>query len=223
MRPMKSRSDEQLQRGVLDELRRDPGLLTTSVGVGVRDGVVTLTGSVDSWARRDAAGKAAHRVADVLDVANDLEVRPPSLVTPDDTQVAAAARTALQADAGVPHEAIRTTVAHGIVTLTGEVERWSQLEDALRAIRNVAGVKLVINQMRIVAPAPEAIRPAIEDAVVRRARQEVRDLRLTVDDGEITVAGTVDSPGEKGVILDAVRRTDGVRAVRDELTVRPER
>jgi osmotically-inducible protein OsmY len=141
------KTDVQIQRDVENELRWDTRLLTTAIGVGVKRGIVTLTGVVESWAKREAAQRAAHRVASVLDVANDLEVRPPGSTGRTDAEIAAAVRGALQWDVLVPDEKIRSTVARGIVTLEGEVELWTQRDDAARAVRNLEGVVLVLNEI----------------------------------------------------------------------------
>src|SRR5262245_57266254 len=117
-----SRTDEDIQRDVLAELKSEPLLEPNEIGVIVRDGVVTLTGWVDSYLKRWAAEQAAHRVRAVKAVANDIEVRLPSSSERLDTEIAAAAVRALEWDADVPADKIRVTVSKGWVTLTGQVE-----------------------------------------------------------------------------------------------------
>ena len=119
------RNDEEIQKSVLDELKWDGRVLATDVGVEVNKGVVTLTGSVESYAKRVAAQEAAHRVRGVLDVANDIQIRVPESTGRTDTEIAQAVRQALEWNVFVPQERIHSTVSEGLVTLTGTVDRWA--------------------------------------------------------------------------------------------------
>src|SRR5262245_20019375 len=132
--------DAAIQRDVLDELGWDTRVAATDVGGEVQEGGVTLTGVVSSYAKKLAAQEAAHRVAGVRDVANDLEVHIPGTAGHTDTEIAHAVRHALLWDALIPEDRIQTTVSHGWVTLTGTVERWSQREDAGLVVQRVRGV-----------------------------------------------------------------------------------
>src|SRR3989337_248322 len=124
------KSDTQIHHDVLEELKWDSRVDETEVGVEVDNGVVTLTGTVTSWAKRMAAEEAAHRVSGVLDVANDVKVRIPGELTRTDTEIAQAVRRTLEWDVFVPDERITSTVSDGWVTLEGPVDRGSQREDA---------------------------------------------------------------------------------------------
>ena len=135
------KTDTQIHRDVLEELKWDSRVDETEVGVEVEGGVVTLTGTVTSWAKRMAAQEAARRVFGVLDVANDITVKVPGGLTRTDTEIARAVRSALEWDVFVPAETISSTVSEGWVTLDGTVERWSHRDDAERAVRNLTGVK----------------------------------------------------------------------------------
>jgi osmotically-inducible protein OsmY len=148
--------DAQIHHDVLHELIRDPGVPAIDVGVAVDLGVVTLTGTVCSWAERHAAQEAAHRVARVLDVANDIEVKLPGSLLRTDTNIARAVRDALRGGAFLPDQRIHSTVGQGIVTLEGTVDLSSEREDAEYAIRNLAGVRRVINNIRVVGMRPPA-------------------------------------------------------------------
>src|SRR5207249_8239684 len=107
------RSDEQIQEDVLDELKWDARVQPNEIGVTVKDGVVTLTGWVDSYTKKWAAEEAAHRVQGVQAVANDIEVRLPSSAERTDADIAAAAVRALEWDAFVPTDKIKVTVSKG--------------------------------------------------------------------------------------------------------------
>lgn len=116
------KSDSQIQQDVLQELRWDPRVDAAEVGVQVKDGVVTLTGEIGSLAKRLAAREAAHRVAGVLDVADDLVVKLPGAMRRTDDELARTVRQALEWDAFVPDRRIRSTVSNGWVTLQGDVD-----------------------------------------------------------------------------------------------------
>lgn len=212
-------TDANIQRAVLRELEWDTRVDVTDVGVTVDHGVVTLRGSVDSWAKRAAAGDAAQRVFGVLDVANDLKVG--SFGTTD-TQLARRVRHALEWDVFVPDTRIHSTVEDGWVTLTGQVDNWAQHEDAVKAIRNLEGVRGVLNELRVKPTAnPPDIQKQIEEALERRARREAARIHVEVRDGYVTLVGHVHTLEDKVAALGAARGTAGVRDVTDKLIVEP--
>ena len=123
-------TDEQIQEDVLEELKWDARVQPNEIGVAVKDGVVTLTGWVDSFTKKWAAEEAAHRVRGVRAVANDIEVRLPSSAERTDADIAAATTRALEWDALLPIEDLDVTVSKGWVTLRGEVEWEFEKRDA---------------------------------------------------------------------------------------------
>jgi len=145
MGQVNGKTDSQIQRDILEELKWNTRVKETDIGVEVNGGIVTLTGTVESWTARVVAQEAAHRVAGVLDVANDIQVKLPGSYERSDTDIAKAVRNALEWDVLVPQERIRTTVSNGIVMLEGNVDYWSQYDDAARCVRNLAGVREVRN------------------------------------------------------------------------------
>jgi len=163
------KTDSQIQRDVLDELKWDTRVKETDIGVAVHTGVVTLTGTVHGWTERVAAQRAAHRVAGVLDVANDVNVKPIDSIERSDTDIAQAVRYTLEWDVLVPHEKIRSTITSGIVTLEGEVAHLDEHDAAARAVRNLAGVREVVNRMTV---QPGAIQ--VSPAAVREVDSHVR-------------------------------------------------
>jgi osmotically-inducible protein OsmY len=190
------KTDREIHHDVLEELKWDPRIDETDVGVEVDGGIVTLTGTVTSWAKRLAAQDAARRVAGVLDVANDIVVKTPGGWLRTDTEMAQAVRQTLQWDVFVPDEHITSSVTDGRVTLEGIVDTLSQSHDAERAVRNLAGVVVVINKI-----------------TVRQARR----IRVEVRDGIATLSGTVTSWAERRALLGAAQATAGVTAVKDAL------
>jgi osmotically-inducible protein OsmY len=218
-----TKSDSQLKSDVLAELRWDPRVRETEVGVQVRGGTVTLTGSIDSYAAKLAAREAAHRVLGVLDVADELRVRLPSAWERGDPDVAKGVRDALRQDVTVPDDRITTTVSEGVVTLEGEVDLWSQRADAERAIERLSGVKGVINRIAIAPKAVDAafVKRQIEEALERQAEREARRIGVSISDGVVTLTGTVRSWAERNAIDRVAGYAQGVRRVDDRLTVDP--
>lgn len=215
------KSDAQIQRQVLDEMRWDTRVRETEVGVEVKDGVVTLVGTVDSWGKRVAAAEAAHRVAGVLDVANNLVVQLLGAGKRSDTDIAQAVRYALIWDVFVPEQKITSTVSSGLVTLEGMVDYYVQKQDAERAVKNLAGVIGVVNRIEVRSQVmSEDVREAIEEALERHASREASRIGVGVDEGKVTLTGLVDSWVERDAIVGAARSTQGVRAVEDKLQIR---
>jgi osmotically-inducible protein OsmY len=145
-----AQSDSDIQRAVLRELEWDTRLREAEIGVEVDRSIVTLSGIVTSADKRQAAQEAAHRVAGVLDVANDIEVKPPGSGRTD-ADIARAVRDALEWDVCVPDSRIRSTVSQGNVVLEGQVDNVRQREDAARALRELAGVASIVNRIEVAA------------------------------------------------------------------------
>ena len=218
-----TKSDLQIQQDVLREFLWDSRVGATEIGVEVDKGIVTLTGTVDSFAKKLAAKKAAHRVAGVLDVAEDKRVHFPGSARTTDAEVATAVRHALEWDVFVPDDRIRSTVSEGWVTLEGEVDLLREREDAARAVRNLAGVKGVWNQITIQPKKvnPVEIRKRIEEALERRAEREAERIQVEVHDGSVTLMGRVRSWNEKEAVAGAAGFAPGVRSIQDKLRVDP--
>jgi osmotically-inducible protein OsmY len=212
-------TDAQLHRRVLEELRWDTRVDETDVGVEVDDGVVTLTGYVDSYAKRVAAEEAVHRLPGAQDVANDIHVHIPGGTLRSDTEIAQAVRRALEDDVFVPDEDIETTVSNGWVTLTGDVQHYRQREDAERAIFRIRGVRGITNTLTVHAHEipPYVIREAIEEALERRAEREAHRIRVQVEDGAVTLTGEVHTWPERRAVVGAAGHAPGVRSVIDHL------
>src|SRR3977135_1714888 len=134
-----TRTDAQIQSDVLAELKWDSRVPPNEIGVVVKDGVVTLTGRVDSYAKKWAAEEAAHRVRGVKAVANDIEVHLPSSAERTDADIALEASRELAWEALVPADQIEVTVSRGVVTLRGEVSWEYERRAAERAVRRLSG------------------------------------------------------------------------------------
>jgi osmotically-inducible protein OsmY len=220
---MTYKSDEEIRNSALFQLEWDSRLKQSEIGVTVKKGVVTLTGTVDSYAKKLAAQKAAHRVPGVLDVANDIQVKATGSLRRTDSEIARAVRLALEWDVLVPSDQIHSTVANGLVTLEGEVDYYGERADAERAIAHLPGVRGVTNKIEVYASPvePERLKFLIEDVLERRADREANRIRVSVDDGDVTLTGAVKSWDEKKAILGAVGHAPGVKMIHDHLFIDP--
>lgn len=219
-----TRMDEEIQRDVLEELKWDARVQPNEIGVSVRDGVVTLTGWVDSYTKKWAAEEAAHRVRGVVAVANDIEVRLPSSAERTDADIAAAIVHALEWDALVPIDRLDVTVSKGWVTLHGEVDWYFQKEDAERVARRIAGVRGVTNLITVrprVQPSPEDLKRRIEDALVRNAEMDASRITVELDGSKVILKGTVRSWAERQEAQRVAWSAPGVTAVENRITVAP--
>lgn len=220
---MNKKSDGEIKNQVLRELKWDSRIGWSQIEVEVMQGVVTLTGVVSSYAQKLAAQDAAHRISGVLDVANDLEVKPAGTFVRSDADIALAVRHVLLWDALVPDERIKSTVSDGWVTLEGDVDFWHQRQDAEQTVLRLEGVIGVTNQIKV-APKrvdPMELREEIECALEQRADREAERLRIEVHDGEVDLFGRVHSWQEKRAVIGSISHAPGVTAIRDHLRIDP--
>jgi osmotically-inducible protein OsmY len=219
-----TRTAEQIQRDVQDELRWDARLQPNEIGVIVKYGVVMLTGWVDSYVKKWAAERAAVRVAGVRAVANDIEVKLPASAERTDADIAAAAVMALQWDALIPDEQVKVRVSEGRVTLGGEVEWQYQKRAAERAVRGLTGVRAVTNLISIrprTLPSPEELKREISAALVRNVEIDAQRMTVDVVDDRVILGGTVRSWAERREADQAAWSAPGVTDVVNNIVAAP--
>ena len=215
-------TDRELQQDVLRELEWEPSVDGAHIGVAVKQGVVTLTGHVSSYAEKYAAEKAAKRVHGVRAVANELDVKLPGSSQRTDEDIAAAAVSALRANTLVPDDKIKVTVNGGWVTLEGEAEWQYEKDAAEEAVRYLTGVKGVTNLINVKPRAnPQDIKAKIEDALKRTAELDAQRISVEADGGKVILRGTVRSWAERETAERETWSAPGVWSVENYITVEP--
>lgn len=214
------KTDLQLKSDVIAELSWDAGVNPTRIGVAVKNGIVTLSGEVDTHLQKHAVERAVRRVGGVRGMAVDLQVN----LAPDhkrtDADIARAALHALDWHSSVPEERVKVAVEDGWITLTGEVDWSYQSASAEQAVRPLVGVTGVTNQIRLTQRASSNdIRSGIEGALARHAQRAARHLAVDVDGDVVTLRGQVGSMAERKAAVGTAFATKGVARVVDKLEV----
>jgi osmotically-inducible protein OsmY len=217
------KSDSDIKHDVEEELRADPELDATDIGVAVTNGVVALTGFVKSSAEKLEAEAAAKRVAGVLGVANDLQVRLPSEDERPDPDIARDAAAAIKAMLHSAEEHIRAVVKNGWVTLEGQVEWDYQRKEAESAVHHIPGVKGVTNLIQLKPQDVNAseIKRKIEEAFRRAAEIDANRITVEMNDGEVILRGSVRTWAERREAERAAWAVPGVVSVKNEITISP--
>ncbi len=213
--------DTRIQKDVIDELRWDPRIQTREIGVASREGVVTLSGAVTSYAEKWAAERAAERVTGVKAVASDLEVVLPAQHVQSDSALAHHVVEAFKWDIQVPDDKIKVLVRDGWVQLDGQVEWQYQKDAAARAVRNVKGVRGVTNTITLTPATVSAfdVSKKIRAALHRRAQAESEAISVVANDHVVTLIGKVPTFADRRAVEWAAWSAPGVREVRDQLSV----
>ncbi len=217
---MKSESD--IERDVKAELDWAPDLDATDIAVKVKGGVVELSGFVKSYTDKYEAETAAKRVAGVVGLANDLEVRLPAIDQRPDPDIARDAVTALKSQLPISSESIKVVVQNGWVTLEGKAEWQYQRQTAENAVRRTKGVNGVSNTI-LLEPHVEAseVKRKIQDALRRSAEIDASRITVETEGSEVVLTGTVDTWIERDEVERAAWAAPGVTNVEDQIVIVP--
>ncbi|MCY7358327.1 MAG: BON domain-containing protein [Rudanella sp.] len=213
-------NNEELQKHVQDAIKWEPLLNAAEIGVTVKNGVVTLTGTVDSYAKKLEAEDAAKRVAGVKAVVEKIAVEFGSMAIHNDAAIASEVVEAFKWSWNVPGDRLTVKVEQGWVTLGGAVQWNYQKEAAKEAIKNLAGVKGVTNEIRIKSNAHDTLEKMdIEQALLRNWSIDERDIQVKVTGSNITLYGKVGSIYQRDEVARIAWNAPGVQTVDNELTV----
>jgi len=214
------KNDSQLQQDVIAELKWEPSVNAAQIGVEVKDGIVTLSGHIQSYAEKWGAETAAQRVAGLKALAVELKVSLPGASKRSDSDIAKAANDALQWLTYLSKDSISVMVENGWVTLTGSVDWDYQRDAAAGAVRYLVGVTGVSDDIEITAKASlNTVKADIEAALKRSAVADSRKISVKVDGTDVTLSGTVSSWSEREVATHSAWAAPGVRNVVDKMTM----
>ena len=212
------KTDSQLQQDVNAELGWEPSVNAAQIGVSVQEGVVTLSGHVNTFLEKWNAEKAAQRVSGVKALASELDVRLSHTTQRTDAEIASAAEVALEWMMTPPQDRVSIQVDKGAITLTGTVHWQYQRQAASDVIRHLVGVKSVSNQICIEPTlTSEAVASGIDAALLRQAHVDAKRINVKVLGSTVTLSGMVDSLAERQAAVHSTWNMPGVRNVVDHL------
>ncbi len=213
-------SDRTLKQAVEDELEWEPSINAEHIGVTAEDGVVTLTGHVGSYAEKFTAEKAARRVKGVRAIAQEIEIRFPNDKKTSDDQIAKRALDIIAWDSTIPKDKVQVKVQDGFVTLSGQVDWHYQRTDAEYAVRKLAGIKGLSNEIQV-KPRVQAldVKQRIESALKRNADLEAGSIKVSVLNGRVTLDGKVKAWYERDLAERTAWSAPGVISVEDHISI----
>jgi len=215
-------TDHKLRQDVVDELDFEPSLDASHIAVGVHDGVVTLTGSVPSYADKLAAERAARRVFGIRAIAQEIEIRLPSDKKTGDDEIAKRAADILRWRVGVPADQIAIKVEKGVVTLAGDVDWYFQRKQAENAVHDLTGVLGITNLIRVNArPQTREIKDKIQQALRRSAELDASHVTVHAEAGTVILGGKVHAWFERDLAEQAAWSAPGVTEVQDHIEIKP--
>jgi osmotically-inducible protein OsmY len=222
------KTDLELKDDVLAELKYEPIVKVTDIGVLVKNGTVTLNGYVSSYVEKLEAVQAVKRIAGVKAIADDIEIQLPDSYHRTDSDIAAAATNQINWATLIPPGTVRVTVREGLITLEGEVEGWFQKNVAANVVRHLLGVKGVSNLLSLAQPIrnieptvkPVAVERAIKSAFKRSAVVDANKIRVETNGSNVELSGNVRNLAEREEAERAAWAAPGVFSVDNQLTVK---
>ena len=215
------KTDTELKADVLSELKYEPSVKVTDIGVLVKDGTVTLNGYATSYSEKSAVVDAVKRVAGVKAIADDIEVNLPGSLHRTDGYIAAAAATQIDWSTTIPAETVNITVREGWITIDGEVEWWQQKNAAEDVVRHLSGVKGVSNLISIKPKlTATAVETAIKAAFKRNALLDANKIQVETSTNKVTLRGDVRNFAELEEAERVAWAAPGVFSVDNQLTVK---
>jgi osmotically-inducible protein OsmY len=214
------KTDSEIQKDVMEELKWEPLLTASEIGVAVKNRVVTLSGTVDSFYKKEEAENAAKRVSGVMAVAEDIEVKPFATAKKNDTEVARMIADTLKWDTVVQDDKIRVKVEDAWVTLEGIVDWEFQKESVKNSIKNIVGIRGISNDI-IVKPSitVKDIKQKISLAFHRSATIDANKVEVDIEGSKAVLTGRVRSWSEKNDAEDAVWKAPGITAIENKLII----
>jgi osmotically-inducible protein OsmY len=217
------KNDAQIQQDVLEQLKWDPLLNASEIGVSVKNGVVTLSGHVDSYLKKLEAEKQAKKVMGVKAIAEDIQVGISPSFKKSDTEIAEAAVNAIKWHTSINEQSIKVKVEDGVITLEGDVDWGYQRESAKNAVVNLVGVRSVINNLTLKQKnAPENLKQKISAAFHRSASIDANKIQVEVEGNKAILRGKVRSFAEREDAEDAIWSAPGIFRVENKLEVEEE-
>jgi osmotically-inducible protein OsmY len=214
------KTDTQLQQDVLAELKWDPSVVAPQIGVEVKDGIVTLTGEVSSYSEKWSAERAAQRVAGVTGLVIALDVKLSQFGKRTDADIARSAENVLGWTINLPKDSVKVMVESGWINLSGNVDWQYQKEAATAAVRDLAGVSGVSDEIAIKPkPSSAIVKSDIEAALNRRAQRDAQKITVQVNGSEVILSGIVHSWSERELARNSAWGAPGVRSVLDKITI----
>ena len=212
---------ERLRSAVERRLAGDFLIDESQIEVEVIERVVTLVGTVGSYAEKMVAQNTARSVEGVHNLVNAVVVKPPAAMNPGDAELKQMVEQILSWDALVPEQDLEVSIVDGLVALTGSCPIAAQAREAERAVSHLGGVRGVLNRIEVAEPelSPDDVRRIIGDALTTRAAHQASQIDVVIEGTTVTLAGTVHSAAEKRAIIGAVSHGSGVSDLHDELRV----
>lgn len=220
MKKLGMRTDTQIQADVFDELKWEPGINDEHIGISVANGVVSLTGTVRSYAEKLLAEKTARRIRGVRAIAEELQVRYDWEPKKSDSEIAKRVADILEWDPLIPRNRLDVTVEKGAVKLVGKVDWNYQRDLAVEDSAKIGGVVRIDNRIEVASPVTNFdIRHRIEQAFERQADLEAERISVEARDGKVTLTGSVSSWNKRSAAERAAWAAPGVTEIEDRLVV----